>query len=298
MDWLEITVTTTRQEQAEILEAELGEFAHGDEGVATRQLGDPEALDPDTLRPEIDVNLFVRIERDCPALRQEISEHLASLNLPLPEFRTFHDEDWEHAWKKHHRPIRIGQRLLIQPSWLPLEPEVAAEELIVIEIDPGPAFGTGGHETTQLCMTALEDLVRPGDHVLDLGTGSGILAIASSLLGSGTVLAIDNDARAIKAAEENVDRNGVAPAVDLLVGSLSQAENRQFDLIFANILAPVLHDLLEESLLDHLRPGGHLILSGILEKQLADMLEDLTSRGAVIESTATQDRWSVIVATT
>ncbi len=297
MDWLEITATTTNQEQAEILEAELGGFAQGDEGVATQQLGDPEAIDPGTLRAQIAIKLFVRTERDTSGFRHEIIEHLANLNLPVPTFQTFHDEDWENAWKKHHHPVRIGQRFLIQPSWLPIDPATAAEDLLVIELDPGPAFGTGAHETTQLCVSALEALVRPNDRVLDLGTGSGILAIAASLLGSGPVLAIDNDARAITTAEENLDRNGVAPNIDLQVGSLTEAGAAGYDIILANILAPVLHNFLDEGLLDRLRPGGHLILSGLLESQAPDMVEDLTSRGASIESTDSQGRWTAIIAT-
>ncbi len=167
--------------------------------------------------------------------------------------------DWTEAWKQHHPPQRVG-RFLIAPTWT--QPEPGADE-VLIRIDPGLAFGTGAHPSTRLALLLLERHLRPGARVLDVGTGSGILAIAALKLGAASALATDIDAMAVRIAAENARLNGVDAALRVEMGSVPTAGT--FDLILANILAETLAELLlGEGLADRLAPDGVLILAGII----------------------------------
>src|SRR5690606_26457499 len=131
-------------------------------------------------------------------------------------------EDWANAWKEHYRVLRVGERIVVVPSWLEYE---AAPGDVVLQLDPGMAFGTGLHPTTQLCLRLLERYARPGLRTLDIGTGSGILAIAAAKLGAGPILALDNDPVAVGVAAENTARNGVADLVSAAEGSLGAGQH-------------------------------------------------------------------------
>lgn len=208
------------------------------------------------------------------AIRRQIEEGLWHLSLihPIrePQIRTIRDEDWAHAWKKFYHPLRIGRRVLLKPSWETVE---AREEDIVIELDPGMAFGTGLHPSTRLCIAALEEYLQPGDSLLDVGTGSGVLALVGARLGASQVLATDIDTVAVEVARENARRNGLALGddADLVFrhDSVPQGMAGRFQVVVANILAEVLAKLLDGEygnvpLAEPLAPGGYLILSGIL----------------------------------
>lgn len=206
------------------------------------------------------------------------------------------DEDWAEKWKSDYQPIALGRRLLIKPAWLPDPPE--AEGRLIIELDPGMAFGTGYHPTTALCLGALDDIVSSGDVVVDVGTGSGILAIAAARLGAGRVVAVDTLAETVPVATENCSRNGVGDLVTVGEGSAEAAakllDGVQADIIVVNILARVIRRLAPE-LRGLLRPGGTFILSGIIEHTAEELTEQLRTHGLDVDEERRQDEWSCLI---
>jgi ribosomal protein L11 methyltransferase len=211
---------------------------------------------------------------DSAARLKEIEEFLDQLAqrqpgliLPPPELSSVTSEDWSTSWKINFKPLRVGRRLLIVPSWE--EPQPLQDD-IVLRLDPGMAFGTGGHETTRLCLDLLEQimdnmptLLTPA--VLDLGTGSGILAMAAVQLGAGRVCAVDIDPLAVDVARENLAINGLTDQVECSTTPLDSLDG-SFDVILANILAEELVRL-APALCERLSPGGSLVLSGILAEK-------------------------------
>lgn len=149
------------------------------------------------------------------------------------------DQEWETAWKKHFKPVRVG-RIIVKPTWEQID---AGPDDLVVEIDPAMAFGTGYHPTTQLCLLALQDYVKPGDIVLDVGTGSGVLAIAAALLGAQRVSAIDIDTIAVDTAIENVAQNGLSDLIDVMRADTPMAYGDEANVVVANIIAKVLIDM-------------------------------------------------------
>ncbi len=182
--------------------------------------------------------------------------------------------DWLALWRDRLRPVHVGRRLLIRPSWLKAPGE---DRRVTIVIDPQMAFGTGHHATTRFCLRALEDLVREGDRVLDVGTGSGILSIAAARLGAGQVLGLDNDDQAVATARENTRINAVSDRVDISDRELAGLPERSYQVVVANIDGPTLLPLLPR-LTALVAGGGHLILAGLLceeETLLRRRLADL-----------------------
>lgn len=202
----------------------------------------------------------------------ELLDHLSI------QIRYIENKDWMEEWKKGFQPIRIGRRLIIKPSWIPMNP--AADDLVV-EIDPGQAFGTGTHATTQLVLEALEDLCDDmpvaTKSLLDVGTGTGILAISAAKLGFSTILCIDNDPLAVEAARENSQRNGVEKYVQVSNQDISSI-GRHFDLILANLDRNTLLSL-AKPLIQLLATKGTLILSGILTNQQAEVQACFSGKG-------------------
>ena len=185
-----------------------------------------------------------------------------------PRVKHLATEDWAEAWKRHYHTLRIGQRIIVAPSWE--EPPLQAGD-VLIKLDPGMAFGTGTHPSTQLALRLLEKYIRPRSTVLDVGVGSGILSIAAVKLGASRVVATDIDPEAVRTAEENARLNQVRNQITLLVGSVM--DSGRYDLVLANILADVIADLLlHENLAERVAPDGVLILSGII-KQRRDVVE-------------------------
>ena len=206
----------------------------------------------------------------------------------LPE-----DEDWQNSWKSHFKILRIGKRLVIKPTWLDLDP---GPDDIVIELDPGIAFGTGYHPTTDTCLQALEQHITPGMTVLDLGTGSGILTIAAIKLGAELATALDIDRQAVTAARRNFRRCGISKQVRLGQGSVPHptAAAGEFDLAVANISARGVADRCP-FILTALKPGGLFIASGLLITQKEEVAEAVDPLGFALVSEWTQEEWVTLL---
>ena len=222
------------------------------------------------------------------------------LSQPLTARETeVREQDWAEAWKAYFHPLRVGQRFVIKPTWEtwppPEEPEAARPDDLLIEIDPEMAFGTGGHATTQLCLEALEGHLRPGDRVCDLGTGSGILAIAAALLGSGPVEAWDVDPVAVEAAARNFERNRVAAVCTLREGDALAEPAGEWDVLLANVHTSFLLELIPR-LPGRLRPGGRAILSGTTDSSAGALIGALEAAGLELVSRAGNGEWIALVA--
>ncbi|HXG91258.1 MAG TPA: 50S ribosomal protein L11 methyltransferase [Blastocatellia bacterium] len=202
------------------------------------------------------------------------------------------EQDWMQKWKEGFEPIEIGSRLIIAPSWkLPEEPQGRA----VVQIDPGMAFGTGTHETTRLCLEAIEKYFRGGS-MLDVGTGTGILAIAAARLAPGSrTTAIDIDPQAVEVARENVAINNVADSIEVCEGQPREFAGRAFDCVVANLTAEVILDLMND-LTASLEPSGLMIISGILNMLASDVERAAIEAGLTIIEQRTAGEWTMIVA--
>ena len=247
---------------------------------------------------------YLPVDDQLEETRRKIEEGLWYLGrispLPAPVFRPFEEINWVEAWKEHYHPIPVGEGLMIVPAWL--EPETGGR--MPIRIDPGMAFGTGTHPTTQLCLALTEAFfqqVGGSPQVLDIGCGSGILAVAALKLGAVHALGVDIDPLAMEASQQNAALNGVTDGLELGVGSVAEVRQGQFslqqgELVYANILAPVLVRLLDEGLGGLVSPGGWLVLSGILAEQSHEVEAALTQHNlAVLERRQAGD-WVALAA--
>lgn len=247
-------------------------------------------------------------------IRRKIEEGLWHLQqiypIPDPIVRIMREEDWAHAWKKHYKPLRVGRRIVLKPSWETFVPDAGD---LVIELDPGMAFGTGLHPSTRLCIAALEDLVQTGDAVLDVGTGSGVLSIVAAKLGASRIVATDIDPVAVDVARENfaindlkqADQRSDAPdhiEFSIEVGSVPDASAGQFGVVVANILAGVLVKLLDGAygnvpLAEPLAEGGHMVLAGIIDEQASVVVEAAGRHGLTVVDTLPESDWVALVLT-
>lgn len=200
-------------------------------------------------------------------------------------------EDWANNWKKYFKPTEIGEKLLILPEW-ESKPQTDRK---ILKIDPGAAFGTGTHSTTKLCLTAIEKYVKTGDKILDIGTGSGILSIASLLVGAKESLGVDIDKLAVKTAIENGRKNGFwEPEYKILCGDLAEKVTGKFDVCIANIVADVIIRLCE-NISDFIKPNGLFITSGIIDSRVDEVLSVLKSADFEIIETYNEKGWYCIV---
>jgi len=297
--WLEVSL----QVDGEAAEAAAEVMArYGYQGIAIEHGGIPaDKLDEDELPPPafLTVRAYLPIDAQTEDVRQKFEVALGYLNMllpmPQPTYRTVAEEDWAEAWKAHYHPMRIGQRIVIRPVWIPLE---LGPDDVEIALDPGMAFGTGTHPTTQLCLAALEAIQPPGATVLDLGCGSGILAIGSAKLGAAHVLGLDNDPVAVEVAQKNIRSSGVSERVTIQQGSLDSVVTsaRRFDLIVVNILARIIIALCDQHLGEIVRPGGLAIFSGIIDHQADDVEAALRTTGLTPYHRRQQGDWVAIEA--
>lgn len=202
------------------------------------------------------------------------------------------EEDWATAWKKYYHPVKISERFTIVPTWEEYSP-VNSDELI-IELDPGMAFGTGTHPTTVMCIQALERTVEKNDKIVDVGTGSGVLSIAAAMLGAERVTALDLDEVAVESARLNIELNKVHDIVEVSQNNLLDGVERGADIVVANILAEVIlrftHDVAAV-----VKQGGYFIASGIIQQKKQDVKEAMSAVGFEIEETLQMEDWVAII---
>jgi ribosomal protein L11 methyltransferase len=288
MTWVEVRVKV-KSETVEAVSEVFSRYVH--QGVAIETAPEDEGNDRVVVRGYI-----AKDERLWSTKRslEEALWHLQQIDpsIPSPTFEEIEEEDWSEAWKAHMDVFRVGERTVIQPSWRPYKPQ--ADDVVIV-LDPGMAFGSGLHPTTQMCLTAVEDLVEPGMDVLDLGTGSGILSIAAAKLGADRVLAVDNDPVAVRVARKNAAQNGVDERVYVVEGSLEDVDD-QYDVVLVNILARVIEGMLEEGLARSVRPDGHVILAGIVEDQEQDVASALEPNGLSVVRRMQIDDWVGLIA--
>jgi len=202
------------------------------------------------------------------------------------------DENWENEWKRYFEPIQIGERIIVCPPWENPEPNGRK----IIRIDPGMAFGTGIDETTRLCLEVLESVVESGKTVFDVGCGSGILSIGALLLGAESALGIDISQDAINSANKNAELNGVENRIEFIHGSPFDHIMNKHDIVCANISADVIITL-AQNFLDYLKPGGVLILSGIIEERDQEVINTMLSLGFTFKSRKVENGWTCITTT-
>jgi ribosomal protein L11 methyltransferase len=207
--------------------------------------------------------------------------------IKTPVYTEIPQEDWNTNWRKYFTPVQVTPNILVTPPWIGHENRT---DQIVIEIMPRMAFGTGTHETTKLCLEMLADTIRPNDHVLDVGTGSGILAIGAAKMGAVRVLGIDIDENAIDNATENVRQNRVEACVEIRSGSIDSARDEKFHLICANINRKTLVPMVE-AMKKNLHAGGRIILSGILKSEEQEVMIPIQKAGLVCKDKKQSGEW-------
>ena len=308
MDWVELTIHTTTMGADIVSEALINEGATGTMVEDRADIPDPdkpngywEIIDPNLINtlPE-DVLVHAWFEPDekfadrMGALKARMAELKAAdlgIDMGSLEMNTLnvHDEDWSEVWKKFYKPFRAGKRLVVKPTW---ELYDAQENDLVMEIDPGMAFGSGTHETTGMCLELLEDVMlkQPVNTVIDVGTGSGILAIGAAMLGAKDVLAIDIDPTAVKVAQENIEHNHLTDRIVAIEGNLLDKTDSSCDLCVANIIADVIC-FFAKPLTAHIVPGGKFICSGIIKEREGDVHNALIEAGYEIIEIRRKGEW-------
>ena len=292
MNWLEVSMTV----DGELAESVADVFARfAPNGVMTEQgVKYNDAEDAGTPTGPITVRAYLEINDQIEETRQKLEESLFYLGmiqpLPAPAYKQIADQNWMEAWKQHYKPILIGERLLILPAWM----ESPDPNRIAIKIDPGMAFGTGTHPTTQLCLELMEKVFEERGKTkdsfvlplscIDVGCGSGILSIAAIKLGAAMVLGVDIDEESVKNSRENADTNEVGAELILGMGSINEIIAGKFafkkaPLVVANILAPVIVRLFEAGLADLIEDEGAIVLSGILYEQEQSVIEAGQAKG-------------------
>jgi ribosomal protein L11 methyltransferase len=288
MEWLQVSVRVDA-EVAEAVADVMSRFAPG--GVAIEIQGESIPRAGET----VTVKAYLPSGPATARVRRQLEEalwHLGQISpIPAPSFSTVVEEDWADAWKEHFYPMRVGKSIVVKPTWR--EFEVAPGD-VILELDPGMAFGTGLHPTTQMCLLALEERIEPGMCVLDLGTGSGILALAAAKLGAAVVLALDTDPVAVTAAQENVQRNGVAERVTVVRGSLDYTTDT-YDLLVVNILAKVIVALAKEGLAQRVKPRGQWVAAGIIEPQVGEVVAALEAAGLQVTAQRQISDWVTLI---
>ena len=293
MKWLELSVEAD-VEAVEAVSEVLGRVGNGTVVHPTRLIRDPDdelAAREDPAAPFV-VTAHVA-DGDDAAAAVEATEralwHLQAFGLrPVGALRVrrVDDADWTDAWKEHYVPQRVG-RVVIVPSWA--EEAIGPNE-VAITLDPGMAFGTGLHPTTRGCLLLLQDVEPMPDEVLDVGCGSGILALAALRLGAAHADGLDTDPLAVRAAADNADRNGLADRFHVRRGTLELSAARRYQLVLANLVASVLVDL-APALAAHTAPGGTLVASGIIEPRATEVIDALQANGLRVATRRDDGEW-------
>lgn len=243
--------------------------------------------------PSIEENIEQKIEEIKKRI-QNLSDFGLEIGTGQIEVNSLDQEDWENSWKQYFKPLHVTEKIVIKPQWE--EYDKKPDEL-VIEIDPGMAFGTGSHETTSMCIQALENNIKDGDAVLDIGTGSGILSIASALLGAKRAIGVDLDPVAVEVARENVILNNVGDSVEIFTGDLVSAVEGKYEIVVANIIAEAILILLDSDVKSFVKGEGLFICSGIISEKEEAVLQKLQEKGFEVQHIARQGEWICITST-
>jgi ribosomal protein L11 methyltransferase len=302
VSWLEVSLTVNG-ELAEAVADVLARFAPN--GVTTEQsVAFTSDEDEGTPMGPITVRGYVPVDERLDETRRRLEQALHYLGMiekiPPAAYREIPDQNWMEAWKENYHPIPIGKKLIIVPAWL----DSPDKKRIPIKIDPGMAFGTGTHPTTQLCLEMIEEALTrlsPEDlrssHVIDVGCGSGILSIAALKMGAAHALGVDIDPASVQASRENASANDIPEEkFDLGLGSVGEVLAGTFGLrsaalVLANILAPTIIHLFDQGLGDIVEERGSLILSGILQEQTQSVVDALESHGMHLTGKRQMDDW-------
>lgn len=305
MDYIRITVKTTT-EGADVVSEILGNISSG--GVIIEDAADIKSYNrpkeewdyidehlADGYDPEVCVRGFIGEDEDVCAAEEFVKNEIASIKRNNPDFpwgtltvisEKIKDENWGETWKKFYKPFKPGRIIVIKPSWEEYEKQ---EGDLVLELDPGAAFGTGSHETTKMCIGFLEDFVQPGKTVMDVGCGTGILAMCASLLGAKSVKAVDIDAEAVKVAQKNMENGGFDISVEC--GNLLENRFENVDIIVANIIADAVKRLAPAAY-EHLNDNGIYITSGIINERADEVEKEITKCGFTKISKKSLGEWT------
>jgi len=318
MNWIELTIHTTeegieavcaRLDMLGIKETSIEEDAHSVEAFLKQSAALWDFADFQSLAakngpcvkayladlPE-NLELVGRIKESFRILRgTDVGLDLGSLEI---EARTMDEEDWANSWKAYYKPVKVGEKLLIRPAW---ETEFDAEGRTIVSVDPGMAFGTGTHPTTRMCMELMENSVKSGGSVLDLGCGSGILSVTALLLGAKSAVAVDIDPVAEKVTKQNAALNGIPnDTFEVLIGNIlsdealiKKIEQNTFDTVCANIVASVIITL-APLIRRFLKPNGTFITSGIILERLDEVESTLCENGLETEKRITSEGWAAL----
>ena len=310
MEWIEVIVHTTTA-GTDIVSERLREG--GAQGTMAEDRADvPDPAKPNGFWEIIDPHLIDGMPEDVlvhawyepeAGLRDRIAAletDLSALKTVIPEIdfgslrvETVHipEENWAEEWKKYFKPFRAGESLVVKPTWETYEAQPGDK---VIEIDPGMAFGSGTHETTGMCLTLLERAIRGGERVIDVGTGSGILAIGAALLGAGEVLATDIDPNAVRVAAENIAHNGLSGVIRAEQGDLLERVDSTCEVCVANIIADVIIGF-ARPLREHIVPGGLFICSGIIREREEEVRAALAAADYTIMEVCRRGEWCAML---
>ena len=301
--WQELTITVSREAEEAVSNILID---LGSQGVAIDDSADylGEAGPFGEVLPQVEQLNMVAITAYYPEtanlemIRQEVKERLVQLRdfgLEIGETQLttqqLAEEDWADNWKKYFEPARVTHDLTIVPSWTDYEATIGEK---IIKLDPGMAFGTGTHPTTKMSLFVLEQILRGGETVLDVGTGSGVLSIASSLLGAKDIYAYDLDEVAVRVAQENIELNPDMENIHVASGDLLRGVEIEADVIVANILADILVNLTDDAY-RLLKDEGYLIMSGIISEKWNLVRESAEAAGFFLETHMIQDEWNACV---
>ena len=299
--WIELAVEVDAEAVEPVSEL-LGRYGFN-QGVAIDepyiQDGDGDNVEIALDRPFV-IRTYVADSDFKPEIIEQVKEGLWFLgrirSVGELKITNLKEEDWANAWKEHFQVHRIGERVVIRPSWREYTPQ---GDEVVIDLDPGMAFGTGLHPSTRLSMLGVEQVTTEGATVLDVGTGSGILAIAALKLGASIADTVDVETVAVRATKENAEINGVADRLRIEHGSVGEGEpfeGEVYDVVLANIIARILIEL-SAALVRHTKPGGSLVLAGIISSREDDVIAAFSAQGATVVTRRQTDDWVSLVLT-
>lgn len=307
MSWYEINVKTSEAAIDAVTNLLYGYGATGvminnpnDEDFTNQEMGKWDYYDPQNLQLDFDGVLITGYFDDCnieevASNLKESIENLLEFDIPIGlnevSHKAIYASDWENEWKKYFKPFRLGNRIVIKPSWETFETK---EDDLVIEIDPGNAFGSGTHETTSMCIEMIEKYMRPSDTVIDVGCGSGILAIAAGKLGAKEIIAVDIDENAVNTARENLRLNGLSERSDVRHGDLIKVVPEKAELVVANIIADIIVRL-SDDVESIMKPDALFVSSGLILDKVDWVIEELKKRQFEIVEVMKKGEWAVVV---